>query len=392
MMHVLLVEPDYYTRYPPLGLLKLSTLHKLKGDTTELIRGKKYPGKDPDLIYVTSLFTWAWKPVWDTVHYFRAQFPKIPLHLGGIYASLLPEHALLSGATRVHVGLYPEAEHCIPDYDLVPEWDTSLLFASRGCIRKCGFCSVPKLEGRPSNLLYDIRDLVMPKHKRVAFFDNNILAVQNWKSVFISARDMGKIVDFNQGLDARLITDEVADVISTMKFELVRMAYDFIGIRGFVERAIQTLSRHGIDKRKLIFYCLYNYTDSPDDFFRKVRDLLNWGVVAYPMRFEPLCTLEKGKYISPKWTHEELEMVAKARRVIGYGGAFPPYEGLVEKFNAASNFHEAFKLRPKEIGEVQSLPSEGLQRMDEEHELKNKRIYWSSERRLRDWRAVSIGK
>jgi hypothetical protein len=387
-LHVLLVEPDYYTRYPPLGLLKLSTFFKDQGATTELVRGKKYPANEPDEVYVTSLFSWAWKPVWDAIHYYRIQFPKVPVHLGGVYASLLPEHARLSGATDVHVGLHQEAERRIPDYDLVPEWDTSLLFASRGCVRKCGFCSVPKLEGPPSNLIYDIKDLIMPQHKRIAFFDNNILTVENWKDVFTTARNMNKIVDFNQGLDARAVTDEVAEMISTMRFDLIRMAYDFIGIRPYVERAIKTLASYGIDRRKLIFYCLYNYVDSPEDFFHKIKDLLNWGVVAYPMRFEPLCTLEKGNYVAPRWTAKELEMVAKARRVIGYGGAFPAYEGLVKKFNAAANFAEAFSLWPKEVGgRATPLPTEGLHRMDEEHEIKVKKVYWTSERRQRDWRS-----
>ena len=387
------MEPDYYTRYPPLGLLKLSTFFKNQGATTELVRGKKYPSKEPDQVYVTSLFSWAWKPVHEAIQYYKSQFPRVPINLGGIYASLLPEHARLSGATNVHVGLHHDAEHCIPDYDLVPEWDTSLLFASRGCVRKCGFCSVPRLEGKPNNLIYQISGLILPRHRRVAFFDNNILTVDNWKTVFTTARDQGKIVDFNQGLDARVVTNEVAETISSMKFELIRMAYDFIGIRHYVEKAINTLASYSIDKRKLIFYCLYNYVDSPEDFYHKVRDLLNWGVVAYPMRFEPLCTLEKGKYVAPKWTAEELEMVAKARRVIGYGGAFPPYEGLVNKFNSASNFKEAFSLWPKEVGrETGPLPAEGLHRMDQEHEIDSKKVYWTSTRRKRDWRAALTGK
>ena len=388
MKRVLLVEPDYYTRYPPLGLLKLSTFFRNQGVETKLVRGKQYPPWEPDEIYVTSLFSWAWKPVWDSIHYYRTQFPRVPVHLGGVYASLLPEHARLSGATDVHVGLHHEAERCVPDYELVPEWDTSLLFASRGCVRKCGFCSVPKLEGPPSNLIYDIEDLIMPQHKRVAFFDNNILTVDNWKNVFTTARDMNKIVDFNQGLDARAVTDEVAATISTMRFELIRMAYDFVGIRPYVQKAIGTLATRGIDRRKLIFYCLYNYVDGPEDFFHKIKDLLNWGVVAYPMRFEPLCTLEKGNYVSPKWTAKELEMVAKARRVIGYGGAFPAYEGLVKKFNAASNFAEAFSLWPKEMGKAAEIPAEGLHSMDYEHEIKAKKVFWSSDRRKRDWRTA----
>ena len=91
---------------------------------------------------------------------------------------------------------------------------------------------------------------------------------------------------------------------------------------------------------------MFNYKDDPEDFYRRVRDLLEWGVVSYPMRFQPLDTLKKNSYVSPKWTKEELEIVATARRVLGYAGAFPPYEGLVKKIQSAKDFHDAFALRP----------------------------------------------
>jgi len=78
---------------------------------------------------------------------------------------------------------------------------------------------------------------------------------------------------------------------------------------------------------------------------REIKDLLEWGVVSYPMRYEPLKPRPKNTYISPNWTTEQLEMIAKARRVIGYGGTFPPYEGLKKKILNAKSFEKAFKLR-----------------------------------------------
>ena len=66
------------------------------------------------------------------------------------------------------------------------------------------------------------------------------------------------------------------------------------------------------------------------------------------MRYQPLngdMALEKDSFISPNWTVEELNMVVQARRVIGFGGAFPPYQGLLDKFMKANGFHEAFELR-----------------------------------------------
>src|SRR5216684_3415482 len=75
-LHVLLVEPDYYSRYPPLGLLKLAALHRFRGDTVELVRGEKHPLRRPDEVYVTSLFTFAWRPVHRAVRYYKRLFPE----------------------------------------------------------------------------------------------------------------------------------------------------------------------------------------------------------------------------------------------------------------------------------------------------------------------------
>jgi len=360
-LHVVLVEPEFYTRYPPLGLLKIAAYHKFKGDSTELVRGEKHPARRPDKIYVTSLFTYAWKPVHRSVRYYKKLFPEAPLWLGGIYASLLPDHAALSGADYVHKGLMDEAEGFAPDYDLVPEWDGSIMFASRGCIRRCGFCSVPKLEGRPSAFKYSIKHLIYPghpkskdcctkkHHSRVILWDNNILGNPNWRALFDELQELGMVTDFNQGLDARLVTEEVASKIAQMRMEVVRVAYDYHGIGPAVERGIKLLKDAGVSPRKIVSYTLFNYQDDPEDFFERVRDLLNWGAVCYPMRFEPLTSLEKNRFLSPRWTREELEMVAKARRVIGYAGAFPPYQGLLDKFNRAKDFYDAFELRDRTL-------------------------------------------
>src|SRR5437588_7464471 len=114
-MKVLLVEPDYYTRYPPLGLLKISSFHKLQGDDVTLVRGKQFVSESPDRVYVTSLFTWDWRPVWEAVRFYKYLYPRADIQLGGVYASLLPEHARLSGADVMWEGLLPQVEALMPD-------------------------------------------------------------------------------------------------------------------------------------------------------------------------------------------------------------------------------------------------------------------------------------
>ena len=90
---VLLVEPEYYSRFPPLGLLKLATYFRSQGHEVKYVRGKDNGDFIPDEIYVTSLFTWAWEPVYEAVKYYKEEFSEVKVNLGGIYASLMPKDA-----------------------------------------------------------------------------------------------------------------------------------------------------------------------------------------------------------------------------------------------------------------------------------------------------------
>lgn len=351
MKKILLVEPEYYTRFPPLGLLKIATYFRSQGAQVKLVKGCVDPGFVPDEIYVTSLFTYAWKSVHQTVRFYKMFFRRSKVIVGGIYASLLPDHAAESGADVIYSGVFEEADRCIPAWDLVPEWDGSIIFTSRGCIRDCPFCAVPKIEGKLREIVSSIKPYIYPKHTKVILWDNNILATKNWKEIFNELEESNRWVDFNQGLDARLINEEVAQSLTRLKLKYVRLAYDNKAQGRSVKRAINLLAEAGIRKRKIVVYTLYNFQDDPEDFKDRVAELLSWGVVCYPMKYEPLTSLKKNSHISDKWTSEELEMVAKARRVLGQAGAFPPYEGLIKKFSEAKNFSQAFSLREQEKGE-----------------------------------------
>jgi hypothetical protein len=350
-MKILLVEPKksikYHTPYPPLGLLKLAAYHKSKKDKVKFIQGISDDGFEPNTIYITSLFTYAYEPVHDVIRYYSKRYKKARIVVGGIYATLCPEHLKEEFKDRIeiHYGLIEEIEDSLPDYSLVPSWDGSIVFSSRGCIRKCSFCSVPQIEPE-FKAKKSIRHLIYPGHKRVILWDNNILASPYWKDIFDELEGLRLEVDFNQGLDARLFNEEIAIRLKRLKTPLIRLAYDSRGIREPLKKAIALLKGVGIRGRKILVYCLYNHLDTPEDFLNRIKDNLEWGVVAYPMRYEPLKPMAKNEYISPNWSRGQLEMIAEARRVIGYGGAFPPYEGLRRKILNAKNFEEAFELRP----------------------------------------------
>lgn len=352
MSRILLVEPSkskkYHTPYPPLGLLKLAAYHKEKKDKIRLAKGFSADGFVPDIIYITSLFTYAYEPVHDTICYYSKRYKRAKIMVGGIYATLCPEHLhnAFGDKIEVHQGLFLDAEDLLPDYSLVPEWKASILFSSRGCIRKCRFCSVPQIEPQ-FEAKSSIKHLIYPGHKKVILWDNNILASPYWRNIFDELEELNIEVDFNQGLDARLIKENVALRLMKLRLPILRLAYDSNSVKKALEKAIKLLKSVGISGRKILVYCLYNHLDTPEDLLQRIKDLIELGVVAYPMRFEPLKPCPKNTYISPNWTAEQLEMVADARRVIGYGGAFPPYEGLKKKVLKAKTFEKAFQLRPR---------------------------------------------
>lgn len=345
MVRYLLVKPRYYSRYPPLGLLKLSSFLKSRGHSVEYIVGTKRPKNPPDEIFITSLFTYAWEKVHLTVKYYKRRYPKVKLTLGGIYASLMPEHAKKSGADEIFIGIYNEAENFMPDYELIPEWDGSIIFSSRGCPKKCPFCAVPKLEPKFVSKA-SIEHLIYPKHSRVILWDNNFLYSKDQDAIFLELRESGKKVDFNQGLDANFITTKNAQYLRQLKISYIRLAYDHINERSQVKRAIDRLIDAGFRGRDILIYTLYNYNDTPNDFLERLKDMMEWGVASYPMRYTPLDSENKNSYISKNWTKEHLEMIADARRVIGIHGAFPPYKGLQLKILKAKTFEEAMELRP----------------------------------------------
>ena len=151
----------------------------------------------------------------------------------------------------------------------------SIMFSHRGCIRKCDFCAVPKLEGKPFQIRPNSRiaHLVHEDHKRVILWDNNVLGESHWRDLFAELRELNVEVDFNQGLDARLVTEEVAHELITLKIPTIRFAYDFPGMRKGMERAIRNLERAGLRKKShryahICCYVLYNYRDTPEEFIR----------------------------------------------------------------------------------------------------------------------------
>ena len=210
---VLLIEPDYKSIYPPLGLMKISTWHKKRGNKVDFARGNVLYKKKYNAIYITTLFTYHANEVIETINFYRNYYPSAKLRVGGIFASLMPDYIKSRTGITPHVGLLNSVEKCVPDYSLFPNLKYSLTFTTRGCLRKCQYCAVRTHEPRFFTRDEWEKDIDLKKD-RIVFWDNNWFFSPNFLKDIEKLKKFNKPFDFNQGLDARLFNVEKARLLS----------------------------------------------------------------------------------------------------------------------------------------------------------------------------------
>ena len=211
-MRVLLVEPDYKNKYPPMGLMKISTYHKMLGDEVCFVKGVD-PNVDAavwDRIYITTLFTFDFSISAETIlHYMRLVDDVSSLYVGGIMASLMPESIVeATGIDRSHIltGLFTNTsvvgdnndinvDQLPLDYDILedvnykyPAGDNYFAYTTRGCPNHCSFCAVPILEPNfhvTNNIVEQIKviDQKYGPKQHLLLLDNNVLNTPNLESL-----------------------------------------------------------------------------------------------------------------------------------------------------------------------------------------------------------------
>jgi hypothetical protein len=191
------------------------------------------------------------------------------------------------------------AEACAPDYSLTfgRKLNASITFASRGCPRKCRFCCVNTHEP-DFHVRDDWQKDISPKLPRIVFWDNNWLASPNFAEDCRRIRRLGKVVDFNQGLDARLYDEAVAKELSTIRLSPIRFAFDNSSMERTVLRAVRLARKRSSEEIRI--YVLYNFEDTPEDLYHRL-DLLNRNrVLAFPMEYRSPVPAPT-KYPGPHW-------------------------------------------------------------------------------------------
>ena len=502
---VLLIEPNYKNKYPPMGLMKLATYYRMVGDDVRFYKGdmrslavdlicddlikhlsiifpevfwkdyypilfefiklgkysileanpifeddivldavkeyrKKYKGKDYftnprfDKVGITTLFTFYWDITIETINFAKKLCKKAEdVMVGGIMSSLLPDEVYAATGIHPFIGLLNHPgdidsdnqliiDELPLDYSILEEIDyvypannAYFAYMTRGCVNKCKFCAVPKLEPQYCDYInlkkrIEFTDKRFGPRKDLLLLDNNVLASNCYNQIIDEIRECGfgvgayytapneyditiknlkdsyndrayirkaisiykeimdrlkddqektqlyleleashclfsytaskesilkldeyvrplyekthkpsrrkRIVDFNQGIDSRLITKENMQKLSEVNIFPLRIAFDHWQLKDIYERSIRTAVGCGI--KSLSNYLLYNFEDKPEELYYRLRmnvDLceeLNASIYSFPMKYHPINDKEffmNRDYIGKHWNRKFIRAV-----------------------------------------------------------------------------------
>lgn len=414
-MNILLVEPGYENKYPPMSLMKISTYHKNRGDIVYFVKGTDKLYRSWDRIYITTLFTFYYTDVLKTIDYYR-QFVTSDDHIfvGGIMASLLGDdlkrdtglkniiYGRLLSSSMLGFDDNINIDNLPLDYDIFydcdynyPAGDNFFSYTTRGCVNHCDFCAVPKLEG-PLNVTNNIVEQITTARtqygdkRNLLLLDNNILGLnpeelqrivtdlnslgfvnkENFKypsqfeilynayfryvqegkaatsiiqklllkledlsrrkisqkvraqideklslvgslyedriqmildnieffidveKFYLYKKPLQRYVDFNQGIDARLLTEEKMRILSYLPIRPFRIAFDSIKYADIYSNAIHLAAKYGI--KDFSNYLLYNFKDTPQDLYQRLKINVNLAeelrvhIFSFPMKYESI--------------------------------------------------------------------------------------------------------
>lgn len=249
-MKVGLVAVDGHNNFPNLALMRLSAWHKSCGDQVEWWNGFEHY----DRVYQSKVFTFT--PDFDSV---------------------INADEIITGGTgyKDYGTLPPEVEAMPPDYSIYPQFKRGIGFLTRGCIRQCPWCLVPHKEGkiRPAA---DWEEIRRPDSREIVFLDNNVLASDFGLEQIDRMGGKPTWVDFNQGLDARLIISETAKLLARLHWiRFIRMSCDTNDMLPVVERAAAYLREAGAAPSCFWAYVLVR---DVEDAHQRVMTLREMGI------------------------------------------------------------------------------------------------------------------
>lgn len=276
-IRVLLVDVDSQKGFPNLALMKISAYHKAQGHYVDLVKGvpDSIPVQEYQMAYISCIYYQNADAATDY---------NLALNDIGVYSRLGG-----SGVSN-EICLPEDIEHLKPDYSLY-DVDFSMGFTSRGCIRKCPWCIVPKKEGKIRDHA-EIAEFLHPDHDKVVLLDNNFQASPRWEEnlEFLIKNDLS--VNFNQGLDFRILTPDFAEYLGHTRFRTwrfnkrrVSFAYDTPSMEAHVKRGIEILQDNGVAPSAVMVYILVGFNTDIEEDMARVKVVEELGADPYIMRY-----------------------------------------------------------------------------------------------------------
>jgi len=280
MSRIGLIDVDGGHRFPNLALMKISAWHKSHGDEVEWY--DPMFGGHFDKVYMSKVFSFT-----QDVDY-PIDADEVERGGSGYCISLVDGKEVFDQSKNRNLPY--EIEHIYPDYSLYPSLtkDTAYGFLTRGCPRGCDFCIVEKKEGRCSVKVADLSEF-WHGQKNIVLCDPNILACKDWRDLLQQCIDSKAWIDFNQGLDVRLMTEEKARMLTRMKIKEIHFAWDRYEDRDKVVPKLQLyadvakFSPHG---HKAIVYTLVNFSTTLEQDLDRIYTLRDMGYWPYVMIYD----------------------------------------------------------------------------------------------------------
>lgn len=264
-------------KYPNLALMRISSYHKSIGDDVEWWREDGHY----DLVYKTKVFSDSYTPdIPDPVN-------ADAVYRGGTGYAIKTVNGVEVFDESAHENLPDDMECMPPDYSLYPESYFGLAMTSRGCPRMCSFCVVGCKEGIVTEKVADVDLFTRGGHEQIDVLDANILACPDKHDLLAQYRDSRRYINFNQGLDIRLLDEEDAHILNGIRFKRDNhrhFAWDNPNedLRKDFERAAKLLHW----KRKGSVYVLTNFGSTEEQDLYRVQVLRELGYDPYIMIYD----------------------------------------------------------------------------------------------------------
>jgi hypothetical protein len=289
------------SKTPNYALMKISAYHRSRGDEVNWYAGLFT--MNADKVYCSKIFTYSKRP------------------------SILNDQVILGGTGfDINSKLPDEIEACEPDYTLYPDFEHALGFLTRGCTRKCKDCFVPEKEG-PIKPYRDIEQILQGRSSAV-LMDNNILASDYGIKQLEKIAQLGIKVDFNQGLDARLINNAEARLLSKIKWLTpLRMACDSISMIKHIRKATEHLRWHNCTPTR---FSVYMIVKDITDALERIRFLKGMNLDPFPQPYRDTKGTEPtqeqkdfARWVNRKWIFRSVtwdEFRCNSHKYLDYEG------------------------------------------------------------------------